>query len=124
MNRSTRSRAGGRSDERGMVTAELGLASLLLAVALVVVVWVVSVLALLARCQQAAWEVARQEARGDRVAAQRARAEAPAGAGIGVSRRSGQVWVVVELAAQPWTDWLPAVPLSARAVASLEPGAS
>ena len=112
-----------RSAERGMVTAELGMASLLLAVAVVVVAWLVALLGLLVRCQSTAWEVARQEARGDQEAAALARSGAPAGARVSVRRSSGQVTVVVELAAQPWTEWLPAVPLSARAVALPEPGA-
>lgn len=105
-----------------MVTAELGMASLALAVAVVVVAWLVAVLGLLIRCQGTAWEMARQEARGDAVAAQQARASVPGGARIGVSRSAGQVRVVVELAAQPWAGWLPVVPLSAQAVARLEPG--
>lgn len=109
-------------DERGMVTAELGMASLLLAVAVVVVAWLVAVLGLVFRCQATAWEVARQEARGDRVAAQQARVGAPVGSRVGVSRAAGQVRVVVELAAQPWADWLPVVPVTAQAVSRLEPG--
>lgn len=109
-------------DERGMVTAELGMASLLLAVAVVVVTWLMGVLGLLVRCQNTAWEVARHQARGDRTAAQLATSHAPAGARVGVHRSSVEVIVVVELAAQPWVTWLPAVPVSARAVALLEPG--
>ncbi len=105
-----------------MVTAELGMASLVLAVAVVVVAWLVAVLGLLLRCQSTAWEVARQEARGDQAAAQQARAGAPAGARVGVSRSSGKVTVVVELAARPWAGWLPSVPLSAQAVTLIEPG--
>lgn len=107
-----------------MVTAELGLGSLLLAAAVVVVVWLLAVLGLLVRCQSTAWEVARQEARDDRAAVQRARSEAPEGARIDVRKGSGQVTVVVQLAARPWTDWAPVVPLQASAVALLEPGAS
>ncbi|MGC3954657.1 MAG: TadE family type IV pilus minor pilin [Propionicimonas sp.] len=107
-----------------MVTAELGMASLVLAVAVVVVAWLVAVLGLLFRCQSTAWEVARQEARGDRAAVQQARDGAPAGARVGVSRSGDQVRVVVELAAQPWAGWLPVVPLTAQAVTRLEPGAT
>lgn len=111
-----------RRDEGGMVTAELGMASLLLAVAVVVVAWLVAVLGLLARCQNTAWEIARQEARGDQVAVQRARSSAPPGARVGIDRTSGQVTVRVELAARPWAAWLPVVPLTAQAVTLLEPG--
>ena len=109
-------------DERGMVTAELGLATLLLAVVVVVIAWLVAVLGLLLRCQSTAWEVARQEARGDAAAVRQARAAAPAGTGIEVRRVAGEVTVEVALAARPWPGWLPAVPLTARAVALIEPG--
>lgn len=108
--------------ERGMVTAELGMASLLLAVAVVVVAWLVAVLGLLFRCQNTAWEVARQQARGDQQAAQHAASKVPPGARVGVHRSSGKVTVQVELGAQPWATWLPVVPVSAQAVALLEPG--
>lgn len=105
-----------------MVTAELGMASLLLAVAVVIVAWLVAVLGLLARCQNTAWEVARHHARGDVAAAQLAVSQAPPGARVEVDRSSRQVTVQVGLDARPWTGWLPVVPLSARAVALLEPG--
>lgn len=109
-------------DQRGMVTAELGLASLLLAMVVGVVVWLVALLGLLIRCQSTAWEVARQEARSDLAAVRQARSEAPVGARIDVRRSAGQVSVRVELDARPWLGWLPAVPLAAQAVALLEPG--
>lgn len=118
----TRERRPRECDERGMVTAELGMASLLLAIAVVVVAWLVAVLGLLVRCQNTAWEVARHQARGDQVAAQSATAQAPPGAHVGVTRSSGRVTVLVELGARPWAGWLPVVPLSARAVVLLEPG--
>lgn len=111
-----------RRGERGMVTAELGMASLILAVAVVVVAWLVAVLGLLLQCQSTAWEVARQEARGDRAGVRQAKAGAPGGARVGVNRSAGQVRVEVRLAAQPWAGWLPIVPLSAQAAARLEPG--
>ncbi|MGC4153208.1 MAG: TadE family type IV pilus minor pilin [Propionicimonas sp.] len=120
--RTTLSRRSAAGDERGMVTAELGMASLLLAVVIVVVAWLVAVLGLLVRCQNTAWEVARQQARGDQKAAQQATSQAPPGARVGVHRSSGKVTVQVELGAQPWAGWLPVVPLSARAVVLLEPG--
>ncbi len=110
--------------ERGMVTAELGMASLLLAVAVVVVAWLVAVLGLLIRCQNTAWEVARNQARGDRVGAQLATSQAPPGARVGVHRSVSRVTVLVELGAQPWASWLPVVSLSAQASVLLEPGAT
>lgn len=105
-----------------MVTAELGMASLLLAVAVVVVAWLVAVLGLLISCQNTAWEVARGQARGDQAAVRQATAQAPTGARVDVTRSSGKVTVRVELGAQPWANWLPVVPLSAQAAVLLEPG--
>ena len=104
-----------------MITAELAFASIGAALACVLLAWTLTIVGLLVRCQDTAAEVARQEARGDQAAAQQARAGAPAGARVGVSRSSGKVTVVVELAAQPWAGWLPSVPLSARATVLREP---
>ena len=117
--RAHRSRLG---EERGMVTAELGMASLLLAVVVVIVAWLVAVLGLLVRCQNTAWEVARQQARGDQAAARLATSQAPPGARVGVHRSAGKVTVTVELGAQPWAGWLPVVPVSAQAAVRIEPG--
>lgn len=107
-----------------MVTAELAVASLLVAVVIVVLAWLAVVVGLAARCQDTAWEVARQEARGDTEAVRRARTAAPPGARVAVARHAGQVSVVVDLDARPWVAWLPAVPLRLRAVVLAEPGAS
>lgn len=107
--------------ERGMVTAELAVASLLVAMAVVLVSWVVAVIGLAVRCQDSAWEVARQEARGDREAAGLAMSTAPPGARVDVARTGRQVRVVVDLEARPWASWLPAVPLRLWAVTLAEP---
>jgi hypothetical protein len=108
--------------ERGMVTAELAVASLLVAVVVAVIGWLAAVVGLALRCQDTAWEVARQEARNDTAAAGRARAAAPPGAHVQVARGGGRVEVVVELQARPWAGWLPSVPLRLGAVTLAEPG--
>jgi hypothetical protein len=111
----------GSGGERGMVTAELAMASLGVAVIVVAVGWVVGVLGLLVQCQGTAGEVARQLARGDTEAAARAEHTAPSGAKIRTGRSGDEVRVVVQLQARPWVSWLPAVPLEARATVLAEP---
>lgn len=110
-----------RPGERGMVTAELAVASLAVAGLIVLVGWLAVVLGLAMRCQDTAWEVARQEARGDAAAVRKARAAAPPGARVVVERTAGQVRVAVDLEARPWVAWLPPVPLRLRAVSLAEP---
>jgi hypothetical protein len=107
--------------QRGMVTAELAFASIGAALACVLLAWVLALVGLLLRCQATAVEVARQEARGDREAVARVLAERPAGARVAISHDAGRIRVRVELAARPWAEWLPAVPLSARSAVEQEP---
>ncbi|MDR1710875.1 MAG: hypothetical protein LBR58_03305 [Propionibacteriaceae bacterium] len=109
-------------DERGMVTAEFALASLIAAAFVVTVAWIAAVLLALGSCQATAAEVARQEARGDAAAAAQAKADAPPGARVTVSRHGKQVDVDVELDARPWTSWVPSVPLHAQAHVLAEEG--
>lgn len=104
-----------------MVTAELAFASVGVAAAGVVLAWVLTLVALLVRCHDTAAEVARQEARADRSAVAQAMADRPAGAEISVRHDGELVTVQVHLAAQPWADWLPAVPLSVSASVVREP---
>lgn len=104
-----------------MVTAELAFASIGAALVGVLLAWVLALVGLLVRCQDTAAEVARQEARADRAAVARARADSPAGATISLHQDEEQVTVRVELAARPWVGWLPAVPLAASATVLREP---
>ncbi len=104
-----------------MVTAELALASLGAACGCAALAWVLAVLGLLVRCQDTAAEVARQEARADRSAVATAIADRPPGAQVQVSAVGDQIRVRVELAAQPWVSWLPAIPISASATVLREP---
>lgn len=104
-----------------MVTAELAFASLGAALACVLLAWVLALVGLLLRCQETAVNVARQEARGDLVAVHRAVAGRPTGARVTISNDSQLVRVRVDLAARPWADWLPRVPLGATAAVQREP---
>lgn len=114
--------AGPRHGDAGMVTAELALGAGALAVLFTLLVGMIWVLAAQFGCENAATEIARQEARGDRVAVAAARARLPHGARVSIDRAGGGAAVTVELEARPWGDQLPAVPVQARAVAAWEPG--
>jgi hypothetical protein len=105
-----------------MVTAELAVALLAVLSLLIPLCWGIFVLVLQARCVGTAAEVARQAARADDAALQRARDAAPEGAVVTVSR-SGEVTTVhVRLDARPPLRGLPAVPLQASAAVVTEPG--
>jgi hypothetical protein len=104
-----------------MVTAELAFASIGAALACVLLAWVLALVGLLIRCQAAAVEVARQQARGDLPAVARAMADRPDGARVTVVHDGARVRVRVDLAARPWADWLPTVPLAASAAVQQEP---
>lgn len=107
--------------ERGMVTVELALALLSLSFATIAAVWLVWVLGQQVRCVDTAGEVARQLARGDQPAAERALAGRPAGAEVTTRREEGDAVVEVRLTARPFAT-LPGVPLQAKARVALEPG--
>ena len=104
-----------------MVTLELALATLGAAAVLVVLAWVLTVLVLLVRCQDAATGIARQEARGDADASSRVAAGRPESARVTISREHDEIHVTVTLDARPWAAWLPSVPLKASATAITEP---
>lgn len=106
--------------QRGMVTVELALAMLGAAGVAVVISWVVTVLGLMIQCQDTAAEVARQEARGDTTAAERARSDRPRGAEVSLREVDGAITVVVVLLARPWAAWLPGVPLRVQAAVLAE----
>jgi Flp pilus assembly protein TadG len=110
-----------------MVTAETALALMALVVVAVGMMWVVSVVALHARCVDAARDTARAVARGETMAASRAegRASAPAGATIAAGIQGSLATVEVGVDARPpWPvlSRLPAVRITGRAVVALEPG--
>ena len=111
----------GPQPQRGMVTVELAFAAIGAAAGCVLLAWVLTLVGLLVRCQDTAAEVARQEARSDHSAVAKAVADRPQGASVALRQDADQVTVVVELAARPWANWLPSVPLSARASVLREP---
>jgi hypothetical protein len=104
-----------------MVTAELAFASLGAALACVLLAWVLALVGLLLRCQETAVAIARQEARGDRAAVSRVMSGRPTGARVAISNDGQLVRVRVDLAARPWADWLPTIPLGATAAVEREP---
>lgn len=104
-----------------MVTVELALAGLGAVAMLALLAWVLSVLMLWGACEDLATGVARQEARGDTAAVTEILKHRPPGAQVGVRRQDRQVVVQVDLAARPWADWLPSVPLHAEATVIAEP---
>jgi hypothetical protein len=104
-----------------MVTAELAFASLGAALASVLMAWALTLVGLLVRCQDTAAEVARQAARSDHSALSRAVSDRPRGASVAITQDAEQVRVRVELAARPWADWLPSVPIAAAASVIREP---
>lgn len=115
-----RSRPVPRGD-RGLVTAELATVLPVLVLLLAVVLSAVSVAGARVRVQDAAREAARAAARGDDAAArQLAQQEAP-GVAVTITSGDGQVTAVARLRAHLLASWLPAVTVTERAVAALEP---
>jgi hypothetical protein len=115
------SASAGNRRQLGMVTVEIALASLAAAAALVLLAWILTVVMLLARCNDLATSVARQEARGDQAAVAKILQGRPTGAKVAVRQQAEQITVTVDLAARPWADWLPSVPLSTSATVIREP---
>ncbi|HKF87970.1 MAG TPA: TadE family type IV pilus minor pilin [Propionibacteriaceae bacterium] len=124
-----------RRSERGMVTAELAVATLAAGALLVALSWGVFIITLQLRCIDSAAAVARQAARGDTAAVAAAKARAPLGATFEVRRTAELVTVDVVLQVQPFRfgavssmSWratkLGTVSLRAEANVVPEPGSS
>src|SRR4051812_19164010 len=109
------------SGDSGMVTAELAACLPVVVLLLAFVVSVTTVGSAAVRAQDAAREAARAAARGDEAAARRLARDAAPGAAVSVSSRGGEVTAVVELREQLLVPWLPAVTVTGRAVAAIEP---
>jgi hypothetical protein len=112
-------------EDDGTATAELAVVLPALAVVLVFALWSVAAVTAQLRCVDAAHVASRALARGESsdLSVAAARASAPAGAHIVVSRSGDLVIVDVRAAARlpgPWSRVLPALSLSGRAVASIE----
>lgn len=104
-----------------MATVELALGLLSLGLALSVVVWIVGVLIAQAQIFDTATEVARQVARGDTEAVERAREDTLDGAVVTDEVVDGAVRVVVRYDARPFGPRFLTVPLVATAQVEVEP---
>lgn len=104
-----------------MVTAELAACLPVLVLVLAVALTAVSVVAARVRLQDAAREAARAAGRGDAaIAHQLAEREAP-GAQLQLSSGDGTVTAVAHTDVHPLGGWLPAITVTERAVAAVEP---
>lgn len=109
--------------DRGTVTAELAACLPVLVIVLAVALTAVSAVAARVRLQDAAREAARAAARGDSAAARRMAAAAAPGARLSLTQDAHDVTAVVRAAVHPLGGYLPALSISARAVAAVEPRA-
>ena len=115
------SRARRRRGERGTVTAELAACLPVLMLILAVSLTAVGGVATRVRLQDAAREAARLAARGDPAAALRVATQVAPGARTTLIRDGPTIVAVVRARVHPLGGWLPALPVSARAVAEIEP---
>jgi len=111
--------------EEGTATAEMAVALSALAVVLVFALWSVAAVTAQLRCVDAALVAARALARGESssLSVAAARASAPEGARIVVSRSGDLVVVQVHAGVRlpgPWSGSLPGLSLGGRAVAAVE----
>ncbi|MDT4911252.1 MAG: hypothetical protein QOC66_380 [Pseudonocardiales bacterium] len=104
-----------------MVTAELAACLPVLVLILAVALTAVSAVGVRVRVQDAAREAARAAARGDQMAARELAARAAPGAVLTITRDSANVVAVVRGRVHPLGGWLPAVTVTERAVAAIEP---
>jgi hypothetical protein len=108
-------------DGRGMVTAELAVATLAAFAVLTMMCWGIYLVVIQLRCVDAAAAVARQAARSDDAAVIKAKAGAPSGASITIDKSPSLITVTVRVKARPLGRWLVAVPLEAHAQVVPEP---
>ena len=112
-----------RRTERGMVTAEIAISSLVLVAVAAGMVGIFGMILTQIRCTDAASEIARQSARGDQAAADRVSRQLPPGATVATSRpTAGVVKVTVTVAVRPVLPIPITVDLVGQASAALEPG--
>ena len=107
--------------ERGMVTVELAVGLLAAGLAVAAVSWLMAVLVAQAQIFNTATEVARQVARGDEAAVERARDDALEGAVVTDEIVDGAVRVEVRYDANPLGPRFLTVPLVATATVEAEP---
>jgi Flp pilus assembly protein TadG len=113
-----------RHDDRGMVTAELAACLPVLVLVLAVALSAVSVAGVRVRAQDAAREAARAAARGDPDQARQLAQHAAPGVTVDITTRGDEVVAVARVTVHPLASWLPALTVSERAVAALEPSAA
>ncbi|HEY8457712.1 MAG TPA: TadE family type IV pilus minor pilin [Actinopolymorphaceae bacterium] len=111
--------------ERGMVTVEMAMAMTALCIVAAAMAWMVSIAGIQARCVDAARDAARALARGEtaEVGRQVGLRSAPDGAEIVLQTRGGVAEVTVRVNARPRLPalrMLPSIPVSARAVITVE----
>jgi Flp pilus assembly protein TadG len=111
-------------DDRGMVTAELAACLPVLVLVLAVAVSAVSVAGVRVRAQDAAREAARAAARGDPGQARQLAQRAAPGVTIDIATSGTEVVAVARITVHPLASWLPALTVSERAVAAIEPSAA
>lgn len=104
-----------------MVTAELAACLPVLVLVLGVAISAVAVVAERVRLQDAAREAARAAGRGDQVIARRLAREAAPGARVSISGGGSTVVAVATKQVRPLGGWLPAVTVTERCVAAVEP---
>lgn len=107
-----------------MVTAEVAACLPVLVLVLAVALTAVSAVGARVRLQDAAREAARAAARGDRAAAVRLAARAAPRAALTITSDATEVVAVVRGRVHPLGGWLPALAISERAVAAVEPSAA
>lgn len=110
-----------RFASRGMVTAELAAALIVVAMLSVAAVWLVGALVLQIQLVDVAGEVARQSARGDDAGVTAARADAPQGTTVVIERVDRAHRVTASNATKSLGP-LPTLPLRASAVVIAESG--
>ena len=111
-----------RRTERGMVTAELALGALAVAMVTVMLAWCLHLVTRQLLLEDTVAEVARQAARGDRTAVVAAQTDAPPGTSIEVREEPGAFVARAEQSVGP-PGKLPGVLLTAEARVLTEPGA-
>ncbi len=110
----------GRALQRGMVTAELAVSILSAAILMTIAAWTIGLVGLHGACRASAAEIARQVARGDTEAADRARGAVPEGAAV--ATRSSGGWVTITVTARRSLGRIGPVTLTGSATAPYEPG--
>jgi Flp pilus assembly protein TadG len=111
-------------NDRGMVTAELAACLPVLVLILAVALTAVAAVGVRVRLQDAAREAARAAARGDQSVASQLAARAAPGATLTITTEGDHVVAVVRGRLHPLGGWLPALTVTERAVAAVEPAGS